>query len=188
MLKIENVLQFKIKGIMNLDNAILVDNYTDEEVKKFAEDLKTRLGLPVSIYKYHGQEQGPHSIETLALLNLNEVQILSDVVLGADGIVIISNLHKYYKNKLIEILAKSNPSFLIWYMTYQIQFNPIMHLDKLENQFHIGPFSIEKESNLMTAYDKGMIEIERAVSKLAQNKTSTNGEDNDCGKSNVTGS
>lgn len=162
------IMSLKHKGIANLDNVIFICGYSEEDSKKLMKYLIERYDQNINFLDVKKlldgvRDQEDTSYETLAVKYILTMQNLYDTVMHSNELFIVSDIDYFYNNQTVEVLGKSNSQFMLWYISYQLQFNAIMQLYKNKKAKHFSIFNIENYSDIIDAFNKGLEEINKAL-------------------------
>lgn len=173
-MRLSEIMLLKQKGIIDMDNVIVVNNFEDEEVNSLAEYIEQKNPnikcevLPKNDYSPLPQE----SVETSATRFLYELQKVRDhIIQHRDTLFLYQNFNDFYKNEITEILNKSNPSFLVWYLNYLPTFHPIMYINKRDTEGHYGLINIygDKPGFVLTeSFEKGLEEMDQILKEVQE--------------------
>lgn len=175
------VLKLKTEGILNIDNCIFVSDFTDEEILPLKNKILTKypeLKVEEIIFNFKDIKD-KESPRTSAIRYLLQVEQACDTIMtNLDTIYLVRDLKGFYNNQVIEILKKVNQNFLLWLISTQLGFNPIMSIFKNENDHREALINIHStNSKIVSAFDEGLKAItetvEEALSGGLNNDTST---------------
>jgi len=167
---INQALQLKRKSLLNVDNCIFTDAISKEDIKKL-ESYVESFGVKVNVIDFSFRDIGAdESPQTTALRYLYEAQKIRDKVVGSLDFFIITNYTNLYKNFTTEFLKKSDPQFLCWYLTYQMNLNPLMFLTTKANEKYYALVNIFMKGDIIESFNKRLEEIEEIVNEAMNRK------------------
>ena len=163
-MNIKEALQLKIQGIIDLDNCIFINRFTDQDIENLKviiekEGIKCKI-LDFSKCLVAGSRE---TLETTAIRYIYTIQRYTDIIMHSNRLFLIKDIYLFYNNYITEFLRKTNPAFLCWYLSYNTSCHPIMILDTSTNANNYGLINITTK-DILNGYQRGLKELENLIS------------------------
>ena len=169
-MKIDEILTFKSKGILNLDNCLVINDFDRKDVESLFPIIQ-ESGYKSQIIDCNFAIDPNYTFESNATFFIYSVQMMRETIIKhPDTVFLLMNFNAFYKNTATEILAKSNPKFLLWYLSYNLPFNPIMYINKRENAQQYGLVNINGSAAILKSYERGLEEIDKIYQEYLNQK------------------
>lgn len=172
---LQRALELKRKGIIPLDNFIYLNGFTAEEVGTFAERVEKEFGMKTEIRdieKIVSNIDPKQSHETNATRFIYEMQQLRDEVISSNSFFIICNIESYYSNSIVNLLKTCNISFLVWYISFNPSFYPLLTINRNEEEVKVGLITkcCKIPENLLDTMKEGLKELFETVERENSNE------------------
>lgn len=167
---LKEALKLRSQGIIAVYNYIVANGLSDkkiEELKAYIEDqgIKTHI---IDIEDIVQKVDYNASFETDAMKFLYEFQKIKDKVIASGDFFILRNLNKLYDNTITEALKKSNVQFLVWYVSFQPSFCPIMTLSGKDGlKFGVITSICTEDKSVTEAFNQGLLDLFQLVKENA---------------------
>ena len=160
-MQLKDILAFKNNGILNLDNCLVINGFTEEEVQALLPVIE-ESGYKSMIIDCKFTVDPNHSFESNAIFFIYSIQTMRETIIAnPDTVFLLMNFNQFYMNEATKVLERSNPKFLLWYLSYNLPFNPIMYINRNENAQHYGLVNINGATTILKSYERGIEEIEK---------------------------
>lgn len=171
-MNLPEVLKLKSSGILNLDNLVVVNWFSDEEIQTLKDYIEEKYNYQCQVVELNLDIVPGDSFETTLVSFTLQLQKLRDKIVSSNDFFIFKDFYQFYKNDLTPLVEKSNPQYLIWYLSYTPTFNPIMFINKNENASHYGLVNIFNENgkSLISNFERGLEEIGKIYKEYVNQK------------------
>lgn len=162
-MNIQEALDLKVKGILNLDNCICVDNFTEKQVQLLKSYLIQQKQEVIVLNCNKLFTETTASMESSAIKYLYILQKYLDIILRSNKLYLIQDIHKFYDNNIINSLQKTNPAFVCWFLAFNYNCNPIMFLNTKPTSTNKGLINVIAKEDIVEAFNKGLEKLENII-------------------------